>query len=92
MQLPATTISVRPKTTVTGAVAGTPNVRAIAPNTPITVRQQIRPAGTPTTPASTPNPVQNLRIIQGPNGQIQVQGLMAGKYKDLEFLDRCHFL
>ena len=35
----------------------------------------------PTTAPTTPTPsgqVQNLRIIQGPGGQIQVQGLLPG--------------
>ena len=36
---------------------------------------QIKPAPTPATPSSV---VQNLKIIQGQGGQIQVQGLLPG--------------
>lgn len=92
MQLPATTITVRPKATLSTAVASVPTVKSIAPSTVVSAGQtvrianntvQVRPAATSTVAASpAPAPatgqVQNLRIIQGPNGQIQVQGLLPG--------------
>ena len=102
IQLPSTTITVRPKVTVSasaGAVTpGMTTVRTIAPSTASPATQTMRLANnttvqvrTPTTTAATPAPttpsgqVQNLRIIQGPNGQIQVQGLLPGEW-GVEFI------
>ena len=94
VQLPATTITVRPKVTTTVAAVPSPGVTSVRPIVPgSTPTQTIRLGGstvqvrTPVAASTTTTPVpaassaqvQNLRIIQGPNGQIQVQGLLPGK-------------
>ena len=64
--------------TITGVRPVTARPVVTTPQTPVATPQTT--GATAATPrAVTPGPMQNLRIIQGTGGSIQVQGLLPGK-------------
>ncbi|KAL3875950.1 hypothetical protein ACJMK2_033849 [Sinanodonta woodiana] len=99
VQLPSTTVSIRPSTNITLAPkpgiltaavttatssAVTPAVTTIKTTRLVTpVQTQALKAGVQIRPQvvaqGVPGQVQNVHIIQGPQGQLQVRGLMAGQ-------------